>query len=70
MFKDMIPALGFATRGDLAEEEEGTGGTGAKASLDLFSLPLDDLVQLRLRDLGNVGRHMRRGHLGLDRPLA
>jgi hypothetical protein len=67
MFKDMLPALGFATRGDLAEEEEGIGGAVAKAPEQVLAAA-DDLARqgrfvdamhvLLLQGLADIRRHL------------
>jgi hypothetical protein len=67
MFKDMLPALGFAARGDLADEEEGTGGTVAKPPEQVLAAA-DDLARqgrfvdamhvLLLQGLADIRRHL------------
>jgi hypothetical protein len=67
MFKDMLPALGFATRGDLAAEEEGVGGTVAKPPEQVLAAA-DDLARqgrfvdamhvLLLQGLADIRRHL------------
>ena len=67
MFKDMLPALGFAARGDLADEEDGIGGTGAKPPEQVLAAA-DDLARqgrfvdamhvLLLQGLADIRRHL------------
>lgn len=67
MFKDMLPALGFATRGDLAEEEEGIAGTVARPPEQVLAAA-DDLARqgrfvdamhvLLLQGLADIRRHL------------
>jgi len=67
MFKDMLPVLGFAARGDLADEEEGTGGTVAKPPEQVLAAA-DDLARqgrfvdamhvLLLQGLADIRRHL------------
>ena len=67
MFKDMLPVLGFAARGDLADEEEGPGGTVAKPPEQVLAAA-DDLARqgrfvdamhvLLLQGLADIRRHL------------
>jgi hypothetical protein len=67
MFKDMLPAFGFATRDDLAAEEEGTAGTVAKPPEQVLAAA-DDLARqgrfvdamhvLLLQGLADIRRHL------------
>ena len=61
MFKDMLPALGFGARGDLAAEEEGTGGTVAKPP---------EQVLAAADDLARQGRFVEAMHVLLLQGLA
>jgi hypothetical protein len=67
MFKDVIFALGFAARGDFAEEEEGAAGTLARPP-DQVLAAADDLARqgrfvdamhvLLLQGLADIRRHL------------
>ena len=67
MFKDMLPVLGFAARGGLADEEEGPGGTVAKPPEQVLAAA-DDLARqgrfvdamhvLLLQGLADIRRHL------------
>jgi hypothetical protein len=67
MFKDVLSALGFAARGDFAEEEEGTVGTVAKPPEQVLAAA-DDLARqgrfvdamhvLLLQGLADIRRHL------------
>jgi hypothetical protein len=67
MFKDMLPALGFAARGDLEDGEEGTGGTVARPPEQVLAAA-DDLARqgrfvdamhvLLLQGLADIRRHL------------
>jgi hypothetical protein len=67
MFKDMLPALGFGVRGDLAEDEEGIGGTVAKPPEQVLAAA-DDLARqgrfvdamhvLLLQGLADIRQHL------------
>jgi len=67
MFRDMLPAWGFAARGDLASEEEGANGTVAKPPEQVLAAA-DDLARqgrfvdamhvLLLQGLADIRRHL------------
>jgi hypothetical protein len=67
MFKDLLPALGFAARGDFAEGDEETGGTVAKPPEQVLAAA-DDLARqgrfvdamhvLLLQGLADIRRHL------------
>lgn len=67
MFRDMLPALGFASRGDLSAEEEGVDGTVAKPPEQVLAAA-DDLARegrfvdamhvLLLQGLADIRRHL------------
>jgi hypothetical protein len=67
MFRDMLPALGFAPRGEVDAEEEGIGGTVAKPPEQVLAAA-DDLARqgrfvdamhvLLLQGLADIRRHL------------
>lgn len=67
MFRDMLPALGFAPRGGVDAEEEGIGGTVAKPPEQVLAAA-DDLARqgrfvdamhvLLLQGLADIRRHL------------
>jgi hypothetical protein len=67
MFKDMLPVWGFAARGDLAAEEDETGGTVARPPEQVLAAA-DDLARqgrfvdamhvLLLQGLADIRRHL------------
>lgn len=67
MFRDMLPALGFAPRGDVDAEEEGIGGTVARPPEQVLAAA-DDLARqgrfvdamhvLLLQGLADIRRHL------------
>jgi hypothetical protein len=67
MFRDMLPALGFAPRGAIDAEEEGIGGTVAKPPEQVLAAA-DDLARqgrfvdamhvLLLQGLADIRRHL------------
>jgi hypothetical protein len=67
MLRDMLPALGFASHGDLTADEEGTGGTVARPPEQVLAAA-DDLARegrfvdamhvLLLQGLADIRRHL------------